>query len=168
MFLPQRTYKDKLSIGKGKEQIDLYFFGPAHTSGDAWVVFKELRVMHAGDAFAGKGTPLIDGNNGGSGVNYGKTIAKAASGVKNVDTIIPGHSTLMTPADLKEFADFNNEFASWGQAQKKSGKTVDAAAAEYVMPEKYKSKGYVIGNPIGQMGGVKGNLQVIYNELDKK
>ena len=45
-------------------------------------------------------------------------------------------------------------------------------AAEYKMPDWYKARGYTIGNPIGQgaaqMGGVKGNLQVIYNELGKK
>ena len=44
VFLPKKTYKDKLTIGKGKEEIDLYYFGPAHTNGDAWVVFKALRV----------------------------------------------------------------------------------------------------------------------------
>ena len=26
-FLPKRTYKDKLTIGSGKDQIDLYYFG---------------------------------------------------------------------------------------------------------------------------------------------
>ena len=52
VFLPKKTYKDKLTIGKGKEEIDLFYFGPAHTNGDAWVVFKALRVLHSGDAFA--------------------------------------------------------------------------------------------------------------------
>src|SRR5215471_4833503 len=34
-FLPSRTYKDKMKIGKGADQIMLYYFGPAHTSGDS-------------------------------------------------------------------------------------------------------------------------------------
>jgi cyclase len=110
VFIPKKTFKDKLSLGKGNDQIDLYYFGRAHTNGDAWVVFRSLRVMHSGDAFAGKTTPIIDANNGGSAVDYGKTIAKAASGIKNVDTIITGHSPRMTPADLKEYAAFNNGF----------------------------------------------------------
>jgi cyclase len=172
VFLPKKTFKDKLTLGNGKDEIDLFYFGPAHTSGDAFVVFKELRVAHVGDTFASKGTPLIDGNNGGSGVDYGKTLAKAAAGIKNVDTLITGHSTLMTPADLKEYAEFNNEFAAWGTAQMKAGKTVDAAAAEYKIPDWFKARGYTIGNPIvtptGNLGGVKGNLQIIYNELGKK
>src|SRR5512144_224311 len=30
-FLPKKTYKDKMSIGTGKDRIDLYYFGAAHT-----------------------------------------------------------------------------------------------------------------------------------------
>ena len=66
--LPKRTFTDKLTIGSGADQINLYYFGPAHTGGDAFVEFAALRVMHAGDAFARKAVPLIDADNGGSGV----------------------------------------------------------------------------------------------------
>src|SRR5690348_7434254 len=34
--LPKRTFKDKMTIGRGADQIDLYYFGPGHTNGDAW------------------------------------------------------------------------------------------------------------------------------------
>jgi cyclase len=163
VFLPKKTYKDKLTLGKGKDEIDLLYFGPAHTNGDAWVVFKSLRVLHSGDAFAGKTTPIIDANNGGSAVNYGKTLAKAAASIKNVDTIITGHSPLMKPEDLKQYADFNNDFVSWVQAEIKAGKSVDDAAAEYKVPDKYP--GYTVNT---FLGGIKGNIQTAYNELGKK
>src|SRR6267378_3859550 len=136
-FLPKRTYKDRLTVGKGKDQIDLYYFGRGHTNGDAFVVFPALRIVHAGDIFARKGPPLLDANNGGSGVAIGDTLAKAAAGIKAVDTIITGHSTLMTWADLQQYARFNQEFADWVRAEMKAGKTVEAAAAEYKIPEKY-------------------------------
>jgi glyoxylase-like metal-dependent hydrolase (beta-lactamase superfamily II) len=64
--MPKRTFKDKMTIGKGDEEVNLYYFGRAHTNGDAWVFFPSIRVMHAGDAFSGKNIPLIDANNGGS------------------------------------------------------------------------------------------------------
>src|SRR5262249_39664464 len=51
-FLPKRTYKDRMTIGSGRNQIDLYYFGRGHTNGDTWVVFPALRVMHTGDMFA--------------------------------------------------------------------------------------------------------------------
>src|SRR4029077_6138365 len=43
-FLPKKTYKDKLTVGTGKDQIDLYYFGPGHSNGDTFVVFKQLRT----------------------------------------------------------------------------------------------------------------------------
>src|SRR5215468_8690957 len=136
-FLPKKTFKDKMKLGNGKDEIDLYYFGPAHTSGDAWVVFPALRAMHSGDAFAGKTTPIIDGNNGGSAVGYGQTLSKAAAGIKNVDTIIGGHTdNPMTFADLKEYAAFNNDFLTWVDGEIKAGKSVDEAAMEYKIPEK--------------------------------
>ena len=45
----------------------------------------------------------------------------------------------------------------------KAGKSVDAAAAEYKIPDKYK--GYQIST---FLGGIKNNVQVAYNELGKK
>ena len=76
--MANRTFKDKMTIGNGAERIDLYYFGRGHTNGDAWVVFPSLRVMHAGDIFSGKLVPLLDSNNGGSGVEIADTLAKAA------------------------------------------------------------------------------------------
>ena len=162
VFIPKKTFKDKLTIGKGNDEIDLYYFGRAHTNGDAFVVFRALRVMHTGDAFAGKTTPIIDANNGGSAVAYGNTLAKAA-GVKNVDTIITGHSPLMKPADLREYATFNSDFVTWVRGEIKAGKSVDDAAAAYKVPDRYK--GYTVST---FLGGIKNNIQVAYNELKKK
>lgn len=165
LFLPKKTFKDQLTIGKGADEIDLYYFGPAHTSGDAFVVFKQLRAMHAGDAFAGKTTPLVDTNNGGSVIGFGRTIAKAASSIKNVDTVIGGHADdPMTFADLKEYGDFNNDFAAWVRSEKQAGKTAEQAGEEYKIPAKYPK--YAFGPDF--FGGYKGNIQTAYKELDAK
>ncbi|PYQ69413.1 MAG: hypothetical protein DMG01_29225, partial [Acidobacteria bacterium] len=61
--LPKKTFKDKMTLGSGKDRIDLYYFGRGHTNGDAFIVFPELRVAHAGDIFSGKNLPLLDYNN---------------------------------------------------------------------------------------------------------
>src|SRR5471030_1661985 len=75
--MTKHTFKDKMTIGKGADQIDLYYFVPGHTNGDAWVVFPALRTMHAGDIFANKGLPLIDGDNGGSVLHIHESLTKA-------------------------------------------------------------------------------------------
>src|SRR5919197_4148174 len=79
--LPKRTFKDKMTLFKGPEEVDLYYFGRGHTNGDAWVVFPALRVAHAGDIFSGKNIPLLDSNNGGSASDIGPTLEKAASAI---------------------------------------------------------------------------------------
>src|SRR6185436_11210684 len=106
-FLPGKTYKDKLSLLKGNDKIDLYYFWRGHTGGDTFVVFPALKVMHAGDMFAfTNGLPIIDINNGGSGLDYPKTLMKAASGIKGVESVIPGHSAVADFAAFKGYGEF--------------------------------------------------------------
>lgn len=157
--LVKRTFTDKLTIGAGADQINLYHFGPAHTGGDAFVEFAALRVMHVGDTFPNKGMPIMDKSNGGSGIEYANTISKAVAGVPNVDTIINGHTPAQTtPAEMKEFAEFVREFVTSIQAAKKAGKTSDEAAAAWSTPAKYK--GYAAANA----DRAKAYAKVIYDE----
>jgi cyclase len=157
--LPKKTFDDKMSVGSGNDRIDLYYFGRGHTNGDAWIVFPALRVMHAGDIFSGKNIPLLDANNGGSGVAMPDTLSKAANTVKNVDTIITGHSTQMTMNDLRDYAEFNRDFLKAVQEGKKSGKSVDDVANSWTIPAKYT--GYTAPQP----ARLKSNVQVIFDEL---
>jgi cyclase len=163
-FLPKRTYKDKLTLGKGKDEVDLYYFGPGHTSGDSFVVFPALRTMHVGDMFAWKALPYIDTSSGGSAIAHPQTILKAVAAIKNVDTVINGHIPTSTLNDLKEYAEFSQDFVNWARAENKAGKTVAQATGEYKLPAKFKD--YVVTvNP--QYGNVQTNLQIVYDELKK-
>jgi cyclase len=156
--MANRTFNDQLTIGAGADRIDLHYFGRGHTNGDAWVVFPALRVMHAGDIFSGKLVPLLDSNNGGSGVDIADTLAKAAR-LPNIDAIITGHSTVMTPADLEEYSQFNRSFLAYAREAKRSGQSVEAAAAAYTFPPAYA--GYRAPQP----DSVKNNIEVLYAEL---
>jgi cyclase len=164
--LAEKTFSDRMTIGKGADQIDLYYFGPGHTNGDAWVVFPAHRIVHSGDIFAGKSVPLIDASNGGSQLQIADTLTKAHNGIKNVDTIINGHMPAQTTwADLKEFADFNREVTTWMQAQLKAGKTPEQAAAEWKLPEKYKGYSSTVS---ALMGGLPGRIKALQDELARK
>lgn len=163
-FLPKRTYKDKMTLGTGKDEIDLYYFGAGHTNGDSFVVFPALRTMHVGDLFAWKALPYIDTDNGGNAVAHAQTLAKALAGIKNVDTIINGHIPVSTWNDLKEYADFSQDFVAFAQNEKKAGKTVDQAASDYKLPAKFKGYQVTVNE---QIASVKANLQKVYDELKK-
>ncbi len=155
--MPARTFTDRMTIGKGADQIDLYYFGRAHTGGDAYVVFPALGVMHVGDTFPNRDLPIMDKNNGGSGVDFSATLAKAAA-VAGVKTVINGHNpTTMTPADVKTYSEFVAEFVAHVQAAKKAGKTIADAAASWTTPAKYT--GY---NP--KPARLQADVEVVWGE----
>jgi cyclase len=158
-FLPKKTYKDKLTLGAGKDRVDLYYFGAGHTNGDTFVVYPSLRVLQAGDMFAWKDAPLYDRSNGGSGVEHPKTIAKLVAAVKDVDTVIPGHSPVTSVKDLQEYGRYTADLLAATQAAMKAGKSADAAAASIDLSSKYP--GY-------KNERVKAAVAAIYDELAKK
>jgi cyclase len=156
--LPTRTFKDTWTIGSGKDQIDLRYFGAAHTGGDAFVIFRSYRVMHVGDTMPTRDLPIMDRNNGGSGLAYSATLGKAAA-VKNVETIINGHNpTTTTPADLRLYSEFIGDFVKFVQAAKKAGKTVDDVVNTWSTPARYT--GYSKPDP----DRVRADAQVIWDE----
>ena len=157
-FLPSKTYKDKLSVGSGKDRIDLYYFGAGHTNGDTWVHYASLRVLQTGDLFAWRDAPTIDRSNGGSGIEYPKTLAKAIAGIKNVDTVIPGHSPVTTPKDLQEYQKFMAEWIAAVQDAAKAGKSAADAAASIDLTAKYP--GY-------KKERYRTAITSVYNELGK-
>ena len=156
--LPKRTFKETWTMGSGADQIDLRYFGRAHTGGDAFVIFKTHQIMHVGDTMPTRDLPIMDKNNGGTGVGYAATIAKAAA-AKNVETIINGHNlTTTTTADLRLYSEFIGDFVKFVQDAKKAGKTVDDVVSTWSTPAKYT--GYNKPNP----DRVKADAQVIWDE----
>jgi glyoxylase-like metal-dependent hydrolase (beta-lactamase superfamily II) len=164
--LADRTYKDSLTLFRGNDEVELRYFGAAHTNGDTFVVFKRARAMHSGDAFANKGAPFIDRGNGGSGVAYPATLRKAAQQIKNVDKVIPGHSTLMTWQDLVDAGEYNQLMLDHARAALKANKTPEQALKEFTLPESLKAKGFA--QPAAGRGGAGGNFAVIMEELQGK
>ncbi len=157
-FLPKKTYADKMSFGSGKDRVDLYYFGPGHTNGDTFVVFPALRVLHAGDMFAWKDAPLCDRGNGGSCVEHSKSIAKLVAAVKNVDTVIPGHSPVTTWMDLQEYGRYSAELLAQTEAAIKAGKSAEDTGKSIDLTAKFP--GY-------QNERVAAAVAAIYAELKK-
>jgi glyoxylase-like metal-dependent hydrolase (beta-lactamase superfamily II) len=160
--MAKRTFKDKMTIGSGADQIDLFYFGPAHTNGDVMVLFPMARVLHMSDVFASKGLPGMDSNNGGTGVGYANTLTKAAdfADKNNVEKIVNGHfNTMTTRADLREFIQYVGDFVKFAQDGKRSGKSVDEVAQAWKTPTKYV--GYE-ATPIPVR--VRANVELIFKE----
>jgi len=156
-FLPSKTFTTTLTVGSGNDRIELHYYGAGHTNGDTWVYFPALRVLQTGDMFAWKDAPLCDRANGGSCVEFPKTIAKALAEIRNVDDVIPGHSPMMKLKDLQEYQRFNADFVAQALAAKQAGTSVDNASAAIGAALTRKYAGY-------QSTRVKAAVQVVYDE----
>jgi glyoxylase-like metal-dependent hydrolase (beta-lactamase superfamily II) len=159
-YLPKRTYKDKLSLFTGRDQVDLYYFGPGHTNGDSFVVFPAVRAMHTGDMFQRKNMPFIDAtNSGGSAIDFAQALEKAVAGIKDVDTIISGHSNVpLSWTDFQQYSQFYKAFLEYVQDGVKAGKAVDEVVAGYRVPTAYKD---FQADP----ARVKGNVQAVFDQM---
>ena len=157
--LAKRTFTDSLTLDSGNDRVELRYFGRGHTNGDAWVILPAVRIMAAGDIFSGKNLPLLDYNNGGSGVDIGDTLMKAYTATgKMVDSIVTGHSTVMTPNDLREYAEFNRDFLNAVREGKKAGKSPEELTKSWTMPAKYA--GYAAPAP----ARLQANVENVYKE----
>lgn len=158
-LLPKRTYTDRLTIGSGKDQIDLYYVGAGHTNGDTFVVFPALRTMQAGDMFPWKDAPFIDRGNGGSGKAWPESLKTLLGTVKNVDTVVGGHQPVATWKDLGTFQQFLADLYAQTIAAQKAGKTVEQAVAD---------KGWMAKYPGYDSTRLTAAVQAIYDEAAGK
>ena len=163
-FLPKTDVQRQAELGKGKDEIDLYYFGRGHTDGDTFRRIPGPATMHAGDMFAWKGSALHRYCKRRQRHRAPPVAGEGPRDVKNVDTVIGGHIPVATWNDFKEYADFTQDFADYASNSLKDGKSVDQAAAEYKVPSRFK--GYMATvNP--DFGNAKTNLQIAYDELKK-
>ena len=103
--LPRITFSDRLDVHLGGRDVEAYYFGRGHTSGDIIVYFPELKAIHTGDLFISgsrRGVPIyVDSVQGGSLLEWTRTLDRVLQ--LDFDTVIPGHGPLATKADLVRF-----------------------------------------------------------------
>jgi len=140
--------RDRLSFLDGRDRIELFYAGPAHTNTDIVVAFPGKRIALLGDLFPGKMVPVIDVDNGGSGVSFPETLTKVIAELKGITRVIPGHAVpppgsplgrWMTIADLQEYADFTRDFLAAVRDGFAKGKSAAETAAGLALPDRYKA-----------------------------
>ena len=102
--------------------------------------------------------PATDGPTTAQRVAY-RDHRKSADGLKRRH-IITGHSTVMTMADLREYAQFNKDFRASVEAGLRAGKSLDDIAGGWKIADKYK--GYNVAE-----ARLKTNVTVIATELKR-
>jgi glyoxylase-like metal-dependent hydrolase (beta-lactamase superfamily II) len=100
---PVATFTDRMQLHFNGQTIDLLHTGPAHTTGDAAVIFREHNAVHMGDVFNNAGYPFIDTDNGG---DLDGTIAFCEAVLAELRPgaiVIPGHGAVAKYEDLAAY-----------------------------------------------------------------
>ena len=97
------AFADHMHIYLGGKNVELYYYGKAHTGGDIVAYFPAQRVIAMGDMFTfGDATPqLIDYAGGGSAKEWTATVDRALR--LDFATVVPGHGVVTTKAELAKF-----------------------------------------------------------------
>ena len=93
--LPNITFDKSIDLFLNNERIKVMNFGPAHTTGDAFVYFSKSNVLHTGDIINLSGDfVFIDADNGGSINGMINSINEILKVIDNETIIVPGHGEL--------------------------------------------------------------------------
>ncbi len=131
--LPNETFHDDHVMQIGGKTIRLHHLGRGHTDGDLVVLFREDRVLHAGDLFFNQRYPNIDLEAGGSVQKWGATIDRILE--LDFDTVIPGHGPVTDRAGLISFQRFIRELADVAAQSAAAGRSLDETLATAVLRE---------------------------------
>ena len=101
--LPDITFDDTMQFHLNGERIELWNFGPAHTTGDATVYFSGHGTVHMGDVFNLAGYPFVDAGNGGTLDGMLKTCEAVLDRIGENTIVIPGHGPVSDRAGLEAY-----------------------------------------------------------------
>jgi cyclase len=100
--LPVVTFGDDVTLHLDGEDIHAVHVPPAHTDGDAFIVFPKANVIASGDVVTA-GFPIVDVANGGKYDGFITAADKILALCNDGTKIIPGHGPVMSRADLQGY-----------------------------------------------------------------
>ena len=126
---PAISFDDRMRLYFNGDEIDIVHAGPAHTAGDAAVIFRKHNAVHFGDVFNNTGYPFIDADSGGGidgMIAFCQTILDEM-GPNAV--IIPGHGEVTDSATLQAYIDMLKTVRERVAAMIAEGKSLEEVMA---------------------------------------
>jgi cyclase len=139
--LPVITYDNSMRFHFNGEVIDLLHYGPAHTTGDTAVVFRQHKTVHMGDVYNNAGYPFIDADNGGSLNGVIEFSSKVLQQIDSDYIVVPGHGPVAKYQDLVDYVSMLTTIRDRMKALIDSGATLQQVTAARLTSEWDKKKG---------------------------
>jgi cyclase len=127
--LPVITFDNTLTYHINGETMTVYKVPPSHTDGDAFVRFKNAKVVHTGDVFAGYRYPYVDTINGGSVAGILKAMDDLIPTLDDDTRVIPGHGPISAKKDVIAYRNMIATVGARVEALVKQGKNLQEVQA---------------------------------------
>lgn len=153
-LFPTRTFDKKLKLKVGDEKLVGYYFGAAHTNGDAVYHFQNANIMHLGDLMFNKRHPFVDRTAGASMRNWITVLDKVQKKGDKDTVYIFGHS--LNPGEetgnaenLKKFAGYLDKTIRFAEDAVRQGITKEVFVKNTAIPGVTEWTGNGIERPLG-------------------
>ncbi len=127
--LPIITFSDRVTFYWNGQEIEVFHPAPAHTDGDAIVVFRTANVVHTGDIFFNGLYPYVDVESGGDLDGYIAAQEAVLAMIDDKTKIIPGHGPMAGKSDLKQAVEMLKSVRARIQALINAGKSEEETVA---------------------------------------
>lgn len=128
VLLPDTTFTDESKVKIANGKVKGYYYGPAHTNGDAVYHFEEANVVHLGDLLFNRRHPFVDRSAGASMRNWINVLEQTKKKFSKDTLYIFGHSQPSHPVtgsaeDLTKFQDYLDKVLRFAEVEIKAGKS---------------------------------------------
>lgn len=152
-WLPTETFSTAWETQMGDEFIQLHYFGPAHTDGDAMIHFTEANVVHMGDLVFNRRFPYIDKSAGASISNWIQVLDNALNTFDRNTLFVFGHSgegydITGDAEDLQAMQNYLSSLLNFMEKEIAAGKSKEEIANATQIPGAPEWKGDGIGRSI--------------------
>lgn len=127
--LPIITFTDNLTFHISGDSVKVHHMAPAHTDGDAIIIFTKANVIHTGDLLFTSSYPVIDLDGGGSVMGMIRAIDEIMKLCNEQTKVIPGHGKLTDRAGLAKFRNMLDTIFMRVSKMVEAGKTLDEIVA---------------------------------------
>jgi glyoxylase-like metal-dependent hydrolase (beta-lactamase superfamily II) len=130
MTYPTDTFEETWSESLGNETITLRYRGPAHTGGDAIVVFENANIVHVGDLVFNRAYPFVDVEGGADSQGWIDRLETIHAALDDDTIVIHGHGNpefgiTGGRKDLLVMRDFLTALNEYVTQQRQSGTSLD-------------------------------------------
>ncbi|MEO6684612.1 MAG: MBL fold metallo-hydrolase [Dyadobacter sp.] len=154
------TFTESWKGKVGNEKIKTYYFGAAHTNGDAIIHFQHANIAHMGDLVFNRRYPVIDRSAGANIKNWITVLEISLNTFDDQTIFIFGHAfdpgkVTGDKSDLRAFQNYLSKLLEFVQSEITAGKTKEEILTAKAIP----------GAPEWQGMGIEKSIQAAWEEL---